>query len=54
LLDGAELDSFMLLYRPSYTFTKLAGEYEFQYYIKTAFFRFKRGLRQEGILNKDE
>jgi hypothetical protein len=54
LLDGAELDSFMQLYRPSYSFTKNAGEYEFQYYIKTAFFRFKRGLIPEAILNKEE
>ena len=54
LLDGKELDSFMLLYRPSYSFTKIAGEYEFLYYIKTAFFRFKRGLVQEGVLNKEE
>ena len=54
LLDGQELDSFMQLYRPSYTFTKVAGEYDFQYYIKTAFFRFRRGLTPEGILNKEE
>jgi hypothetical protein len=44
----------MLLYRPSHTFTKVAGEYEFQYYIKTAFFRYKKGLTPDGILNKDE
>lgn len=54
LLEGEELDSFMRLYRPSYTFTKVAGEYDFQYYIKTAFFRFRRGLTPEGILNKEE
>lgn len=54
LLDGAGLDSFMYLYRPSYTFTKVAGEYEFQYYIKTAFFRFRKGLTPEGILQKEE
>ena len=54
LLDGAELDSFMLLYRPSYTFTKIAGEYEFQYYIKTAFFRYRNGIIPDAILNKDE
>jgi hypothetical protein len=54
LLDGNELDSFMLLYRPNYTFTKVAGDYEFQYYIKTAFFRFKRGVMPEGILNKED
>jgi plasmid maintenance system killer protein len=53
LLEGAELDSFMQLYRPSHTFTKMAGEYEFQYYIKTAFFRFKKGLRPEARLEEE-
>jgi hypothetical protein len=53
-LEGASLDSFMQLYRPSYTFTKMAGEYEFQYYIRTAFFRFRRGLLPEAILNEEE
>ncbi len=54
LLEGAELDSFMLYYRPSYSFTKFAGDYEFQYYIKTALFRFKRGLPAEGMLREEE
>lgn len=54
LLDGKELDSFMLLYRPSYTFTKMAGDYEFQYYIKTALFRFKRGLPPLPPLKEEE
>jgi hypothetical protein len=54
LLESPELDSFMLLYRPSHTFTKMAGEYEFQYYIKTAFFRFKKGLRPQAVLNEEE
>ena len=52
LLEGATLDSFMRIYRPSYTFTKVAGEYEFQYYIKTSLFRFKSGLRPEAILEE--
>ncbi|MGB3005817.1 MAG: hypothetical protein WBC06_04890, partial [Chitinophagaceae bacterium] len=38
-LDGASLDSFMLAFRPSYIFTKFAGDYEFQYYIKEALYR---------------
>ena len=54
LLEGAALDSFMRIYRPSYTFTKFAGEYDFQYYIKEAFYRFKKGLRPEGILGREE
>ena len=52
-LDGKDLDSFMRLYRPSYTFTRFAGEYDFQYYIKEAFYRFKKGLRPEGVLNEE-
>lgn len=54
LLEGNELDSFMQLYRPSYTFTKMAGDYEFQYYIKTAFFRFRKGLLPEPMLKEEE
>lgn len=49
-LDSAELDDFMRIYRPSYTFTQLAGDYEFQLYIKTAYYRFKNGLPPEGDL----
>jgi hypothetical protein len=47
LLESPLLDSFMQLYRPSYTFTKYAGDYDFQYYIKTAFFRYKHGMKPE-------
>jgi len=54
LLDNPELDSFMRLYRPSFTFTKMAGDYEFQYYIKTAFFRFKRGLPPVDAIKEEE
>lgn len=51
LLEGAELDRFMQLYRPSYLFTKYSGDYEFRYYIKQSLYRYKRGLPpvfQEG------
>lgn len=54
LLNSPELDSFMLLYRPSYTFTKMAGDYEFLYYIKTALFRFKKGLQPAPALKEEE
>lgn len=47
LLESPALDSFMAIYRPSYTFTRTAGDYDFQYYIKAAFFRFKHGLKPE-------
>ncbi len=54
LLTGTELDSFMRIYRPSFIFTKMAGEYEFQYYIKQALYRFKRGLSPEPIYKEEE
>lgn len=43
-LEGAELDRFMQVYRPSYLFTKYSGDYEFRYYIKQSLYRYKRGL----------
>ena len=36
-LDGADLDTFMLRYRPTYTFTLMASEYDFQLFIKKCF-----------------
>ena len=54
LLDGRELDSFMLLYRPSYAFTKLSNDYTFQYYIKQAFSRFKKGLPPDPFIKQEE
>ena len=54
LLDGNQLDSFMQVFRPSYMFTKLSGDYEFQQYIKTALYRFKKGLPPEAMLKEEE
>jgi hypothetical protein len=54
LLDGPALDSFMLVYRPSYDFTRLSGDYEFQSYIKVAYYWYKRGIGPEGQLKKEE
>lgn len=54
LLEGNQLDSFMRVFRPSYMFTKLSGDYEFQQYIKTALYRFKRGMPPDPIMKKDE
>ncbi len=36
-LDGKELDSFMLAYRPSYEFTRTSSDYDFYDYIKLAY-----------------
>ena len=46
-IDGAALDSFMIVFRPPFFFTQSAGDYEFQQYIKHAGERFKLGLRPE-------
>lgn len=54
LLDGNELDSFMKVFRPEYSFTQLSGDYEFQLYIKTSFYRFKRGLPPAPIWKEEE
>ena len=41
-LDGEELDSFMLKYRPSYEFCKNASDYDFFDYIKLAYQEYKK------------
>jgi len=43
-LEGAELDKFMSLFRPSYLFTKLSGDYDFRLYIKQCHERYTQGL----------
>ena len=53
-LESPALDSFMRLYRPSHTFTKMAGDYQFQLYIKTAYLRFLRGLAPYPFLKEEE
>lgn len=54
LLTGNELDSFMRLYRPSYTFTRFANDYDFQAYIKQAHLRFENGLPPLPFLKNEE
>ena len=47
------LDSFMMLYRPTYELTTVLSDYDFQYYIKAAFERFKRGFPPEQLKLED-
>ena len=47
------LENFMRLYRPSYLFSSLAGDYDFQKYIKDAAERFKRGLPPDPIWTEE-
>ena len=53
-LTGSALDSFMLHYRPSYAFTLLASDYEFQQLIKENYLRFKRGMAPLFIKDEGE
>jgi hypothetical protein len=41
-LEGAQLDEFMIRYRPSYNFTMTVTDYEFAEYIKLAWLEFKK------------
>ena len=41
-LEGAELDSFMTLYKPSFEFTQTATTVQFYQYILTASYQFRK------------
>ena len=43
-LDGADLDNFMVLYRPDFEFTQTASTVDFYQYILTASYQFKKDL----------
>ncbi len=49
-LDGKQLDSFMVTYRPSYQFTKTSSDYDFYDYIKLAYGEYRV---RNGDSNKD-
>lgn len=53
-LTGNELDSFMMLYRPTYLFTSIASDYDFQKYITDSFNRFIKGLPPLDALKTEE
>ena len=53
-LEGNELDSFMHVFRPSYLFTQLSGDYEFQQYIRESYARFKKGLPPVAAVMEEE
>jgi hypothetical protein len=42
-LGGDRLDTFMVMYRPSYQFAVITSDYEFQAYIKDCFAKFQAG-----------
>lgn len=41
-LSGDDLDRFMILYRPSYTFTLYSSDYDFQEYIKLSYRKYSQ------------
>ena len=53
-LDSNILDSFMRVFRPSYLFTTIANDYNFQEYIRISFVRFQKGLPPEPLLKEEE
>ena len=53
-LEGDEVDSFMVRYRPSYEFTVISSDYEFYDYIKLAYKEYKSVARKKpGELKKE-
>jgi hypothetical protein len=54
MLDGDSLEFFMRIYRPSYAFTQLASDYDFQLYIKRSLKRYKLGLPPDPYMKQDE
>jgi len=52
-LTDKELDSFMVVYRPSYQFTMITSDYEFQSYIKEAYRRFINGMPPAAIFREE-
>jgi hypothetical protein len=53
-LDGDELDTFLVKYRPSYEFTESTSDYEFYDYIKLANKQFRASKRKGGEMKKEE
>ncbi|HEV3251731.1 MAG TPA: carboxypeptidase-like regulatory domain-containing protein [Puia sp.] len=53
-LDGNDLDSFLVSYRPSYEFTISTTDYEFYDYIKLAAREYGQNKKKGGELKKEE
>ncbi|MBC7946994.1 MAG: carboxypeptidase-like regulatory domain-containing protein [Chitinophagaceae bacterium] len=53
-LVDRELDSFMLVFRPSYQFTLYTSDYDFQQYIKDSYRRYLVGLPPLPMLRQEE
>ena len=53
-MRGAELDTFMVRYKPDLIFTENATDYEFQDYIKKSFQKYQKLKTIMGELKKEE
>lgn len=53
-LRGAELDTFIVRYKPIREFTESSTDYEFQLYIKNCFLHYQRFKKMLTDLNKNE
>jgi len=53
-LRGADLDTFMIRYRPPLLFTQQATDYEFQLYIKSNYEKYQRYKQSMGELDKKD
>ncbi len=53
-LNEPEIDSFMMVFRPPYTFALLTDEYDFQKYIKDAYERYKNGQGPIPFIREEE
>ncbi len=53
-LDSTALDTFMIVFRPSYLFTSTTSDYEFYEYIKQAGEAYKKGERTNPLFRKED
>ncbi|MDI3318692.1 hypothetical protein QJ048_02850 [Pinibacter sp. MAH-24] len=53
-LDSTALDTFMIVFRPSYLFTASRSDYDFYDYIKKAGEAYKAGVRHNYLLRKED
>ena len=53
-LNEPEIDSFMMVFRPPYTFALLTDDYDFQKYIKDAYERYRNGQGPIPFIREEE
>ncbi len=53
-LEGAQLDSFMVIFRPTYEFTRVMTLYDFYAYIKMSGEQYKQGIRENIFFRRQD